>query len=658
MDNEKNKIDYSNNLRSITNEYHDYNEYNRLDVQNNNYKELSSFKEYNTNKEPLKKRAYAPVTIAKLLSSTIVITLAVVMGTSFIFGPSSVVEKVFLESYENSLFVEVMFSEYSSDDNLELVIHNDFTDRVYQVEAYGEEAEEETLYFYSNEVLDLTPNATYSVSIVSGLTTLYKDSITIPPIEEVSHTEVLELYAEYAEELISVSASFSYFNSDDYVLLQLEKDGEIIESITFSEVEAYEDRYYYSNSFSVIDVGTYFVNLYVNEELVSYRIVDVIDNTIHTSVDYFGNEYADLTMYYYLGFIDYRESEEIKIELYQDDSLINSAIITDISQDGDYYSAEGTFENINDGKYKVVILANDNVIYEDNVVIGYIWETALDQMSISNENKMVYLEIPFIEYNENEGVKVRVVHDDQVVKEIEVSDVVQDEFYYFYSEFEVSEYGFYEFYVVIDDTVVFDESADISKNISNTTVSDVRIYPYDDLYLVIVDIDSYDTTEALDITLYDNYNAFVGLVDLEVKQDVTGAYFASFVKNSGEASNAYSYKVFADSTALIKEGEIDKYSVDYYEITPDGLHDGSDGMAYIALYIQEGSPLEYSFLLYNKNNESYPQIHQTIEYMEGTRFYYSFDDLDNGDYVFILFGGDENGMQIQYWEEFTLSNGG
>ncbi|MBO7536494.1 MAG: hypothetical protein J6T34_05100, partial [Bacilli bacterium] len=134
MDNEKNKIESSNSLKAITNEYHDYNEYNSANYSNREFQEFTSFKEFNDNKSSLKARKLSGI-FTKILSSALVITMAVVMGTSFIFEPKSKINDVFIEDYENMLFISIIFSEYYEEDNLELVIKNEFTDRVYKIEA-------------------------------------------------------------------------------------------------------------------------------------------------------------------------------------------------------------------------------------------------------------------------------------------------------------------------------------------------------------------------------------------------------------------------------------------------------------------------------------------------------------------------------------------
>ena len=266
MDNEKNRIEYSNDIKTITNEYHDYDEYNQFNIQKDNYKEIASYKEYNSNKTTFKAQKISSGFV-RLLSSAMIITFAVVMGTNFIFGPKSVIEDVYVDNYDNSLYVSILFSEYASDDDLELVVKNDFTKRVYEIEALEEGNEQDKHYMYFEEVLDLSPNSTYTVSIESGATVLYSERYTIPIKEDIKHTSVLNLNASYSDELIFVNIDFSYFNSDDYVLLQLEKDDEIYESIVIDEAMQNENGYYYDNSFSVIDEGNYLVKVYINDYL-------------------------------------------------------------------------------------------------------------------------------------------------------------------------------------------------------------------------------------------------------------------------------------------------------------------------------------------------------------------------------------------------------
>ena len=187
MDNEKNKIESNNDLQSIYNEYRDYNEYNKLNIQNNDYNEFTSFKEINDNKSSLRARKLSGL-FTKLLSSALVITMAVVMGTSFIFGPKSKISEVFIEGYDTNLFISIMFSEYYEDDDLELVIKNEFTDRVYKIEAFEEGPEEEKQYMYFADVDGLKENVSYHISIESGFNTLYKNDYVIEAKDDIPLT--------------------------------------------------------------------------------------------------------------------------------------------------------------------------------------------------------------------------------------------------------------------------------------------------------------------------------------------------------------------------------------------------------------------------------------------------------------------------------------
>ena len=275
MDSERNKIDYANSLNSITNEYHEYHELNVSKYSNNAYNETTSFKEYNDNKTSLKAKKVSSG-FTKLLSSAIVLTMAVVMGTSFIFGPRSKIDEVFIEGYDNYLFINITFLEYYEDDNLELVVKNDFTNRTFTIEAFEEGSEEEKVYMYFADVHDLKTNATYNISVVSGADTLYTKKYLLKEYEDYqSLTSINSIDASFVDELIMVAINFNEFDENDYVLIELEKDNVIYESIQVEQVMQNETYYSYSNSFSVTEDGTYSVNVYVNSNLEISKQVSV-----------------------------------------------------------------------------------------------------------------------------------------------------------------------------------------------------------------------------------------------------------------------------------------------------------------------------------------------------------------------------------------------
>ncbi|MBO7086179.1 MAG: hypothetical protein J6W25_03585 [Bacilli bacterium] len=409
MDNEKNKIESSNSLKAITNEYHDYNEYNSANYSNREFQEMTSFKEFNDNKSSLKARKYSSIG-TKLLSSAMVITLAVVVGTSFIFGPQSVISEVFIEGYENNLFINILFTDYYEEDNLKLVVSNDFTDRVYDIVPYEEGYEEETWYMYSQEVLDLRTDASYNISIISGANILYKESYTIT--ESPITTSIIEADVGYEEQLIYFDLTFDKFSNNDYVLVELVKDEVILESIPVSGLQPDGDLYYFSNSFSVTENGDYYVNVYINDDLEVSRWVNVLE--VDTSVTEFNHEYGDLTFYYYLSFDNYSEDEEITFGLYQNDELVYIGIVSDIAMvEENYYTASGEVNDIQVGKYIARVFAEGKCIYEEEVGIGY-YVTSISSVELYFITSNIMAIINIDEYDENEELTIHIFSDDVV----------------------------------------------------------------------------------------------------------------------------------------------------------------------------------------------------------------------------------------------------
>ena len=647
MDNEKNKVEYNNTLDFITNEYHDYNEYNKLNIQDGKYKEFTSFKEYNDNKSSLRAKRMSR-TFMKLLSSAMVITLAVIVGTEFIFSPKSKISEVFIEGYDNNLFISVLFSEYDSDDNLELVIKNDFTNRVYKIEPFEEGNEEEKQYIYFLDVNDLKSLTSYNISVVSGANILYSQKYVIEESNEVV-TRVNMLDAMYEDDLIFVNIEFSDFSSEDYVLLQLQRDDLVLESIGISEV-VQDGMYYYDNSFSVVDNGNYYINLYINNNLEVSKLVKV--ENIITSVAELGYEYGDLTFNYYFDFNTYSDDEDIMVALYQDDILIGSSIVSDINNEGNYYTASGEIENIIDGIYIVKVTANGEEIYSKELIIGYIYDTVIEEVSVNNENNNCYLDISFSGYSEEELIEIEIYKDDKFISKYTVDEIIQDGLYIFSNEFEIDEYGIYDFRILINGGMVYEDSFSLVYNVASSIVSNVQIISFVKNILVIVDMGEYDESEDLSIYLTSNHGYDKSL-DLEIHESPTGLVYSTVYDNGGYSNSNFSYIVYANGTAEVSSGTIVYQSTPYIPVSTKHMYDHDDNPPYILLSVDENE-YNWSYLIFNKNGNEYPVLVDASDYFEGTLLYVSLDGYENGDYCFILFENDGTATEPQIWSNFTI----
>lgn len=656
MDNEKNKIESNNDLQSIYNEYRDYNEYNKLNIQNNDYNEFTSFKEINDNKSSLRARKLSGL-FTKLLSSALVITMAVVMGTSFIFGPKSKISEVFIEGYDTNLFISILFSEYYEDDDLELVIKNEFTDRVYKIEAFEEGPEEEKQYMYFADVDGLKENVSYHISIESGFNTLYKNDYVIEAKDDIPLTLVNRIDANYVDELIYVSVEFSDFNSDDFVLLQLEYNGEVIETIPIDQVIQNEYSYIYNNSFSVNSDGEYNVCLYVNNNLEMVSKVDV-QTPAYTTVSYFGNEYGDLIFYYYIDFDNYVSSEIINLSFYLDGDLVKNVELDNIIQEEEYYRCDGEVNDLTDGKYDVVIYANNDIIYQEEIVLGYIWDTVLYELDVNNENTNVYVTLTFSEFSENEIVKLIVYKDDNVFLEELVANPQIDDLYYYEFDYHISEYGYYRYELLIDNYTVYIDEKNIVYNVASSSVSNVQIISFSHNVLVIVDIDEYDVNETLSIYLTSN-KGYDKSFALDLHELATGAgYYAVIYDDGGSSSSDYSYTIYANNTAIITSDTINYQDAKNSNVILEHPYDNDMyPEPYISLDVYD-EEYSWSYLLFNKNGNIYPAIIDANDMFEGTRLYVSLEDLEDGECCFILLENDGTNIEPQLWSNFTLQLGG
>ena len=653
LDNENNKIEYGNTLKSITNEYHQYNEYNNSKYQNKNYYERPSIKEYNANKASVSKLSTKPKLISKLFSSFLVVTIAVVMGTGFIIGPVSKVSEVYIDSYENSLFISVMFEEYSQDDNLELVVKNDFTNRIFQVEAREEGYEEDKMYMYFTDVHDLKANCTYQISIISGINTLYSQSYNYKIVEKQAQTKVTNMDLYYYDELINVFIEFDSFSNDDYILLELEKDNIIYESIVISEARYENEMYIYDNSFSVYDEGEYKVNIYINSEAIISKYIDVSSqSSVISNVDYLEYDYyGDNILYYYICFSEYNSNEEIYLKIYSNSELISSLYLDDIRFDNDSYVASGEIEAY-EGNVTIVVEANNTVIYEDNAYLELQSYTTVSDISVENNDYNVTVYVYFSEYNDSDDIKLVISKDYQDIfnETINGSIIGYTNGYQYSNEIIVDSYGEIQIDVLANNDVIYSVTKDINMTNANSIISNVDGYLYEDKAVFVIDFYEYDNNESISLKLGDNNNVNIDVITSLDNDGLSYAYIEDYYNDNPE------YAIYVNDVVKIYEGVVVGSSLDVdisdVEINVDSVEEAPNVRGVLS---QEVSELYLRFICLSKAIQI--DFVDGIEYLDNLDLFYPFDGLEEGSYVLQIIAKDNGEVKLLYCSEFIVNGG-
>ena len=230
--------------------------------------------------------------------------------------------------------------------------------------------------------------------------------------------------------------------------------------------------------------------------------------------------------------------------------------------------------------------------------------------------------------------------------------------YYYEFDYQISEYGYYRYELLIDNYSVYYDEKNIVYNVASSSISNVQIISFIHNLLAIVDIGEYDANEALSIYLTSD-KGYDKSFALDLHELATGAgYYAVIYDNGGSSSSNYSYTVYANNTAIITSDTIIYQNAKNSNVILEHPYDNDMyPEPYISLNVYD-EDYSWSYLLFNKNGNIYPAIIDATDMFEGTRLYVSLEGLEDGECCFILLENDGTNIEPQLWSNFTLELGG
>ena len=137
------------------------------------------YKEINTGKATAKAKTAANIT--KSLIVLVTATTTGVIGTGAILSGSSGVtaEIAYVSVSDTEVFYEVTLDKYQYDDNITIILYNDFTHREQQVQ------ESKASGYFEN----LKSNMTYTLEVRKGLNVLAKKKVTTDKVYQIDQEE-------------------------------------------------------------------------------------------------------------------------------------------------------------------------------------------------------------------------------------------------------------------------------------------------------------------------------------------------------------------------------------------------------------------------------------------------------------------------------------
>ena len=504
MNNEYNEINYSNSFENKINEYPKYNEYNRSTFQTNNEtKELVSYKEIGKEADEkiyeeqqklvdLAREASSDVAsvtsteaaatteaaastaattttaaaatttaaaattaatsavsmsavITKLVTSFVIVSAAVSFKGNILLGPKSKIKDVFMDHYETSLYISIMFSEFDAEDELELIVKNDFYSKTLVIEPHEEPmGEDEKTFYYNAELENLKRNTSYLVQVVSGINILYSKTVTIEQENVIQQSIITDFNVEYIDNAIMYNISFDSYISDDLIKIEIVNGTEVL----YEELVSNVVNMSYASSYNISIPGEYLVSLYINGYLSDCTRVDIIEPPTTITNLVLTNEDNLIT---YKVFFDYYNAEDdVSVVISSDGTELFAQPIESVTES--LYI--GTYEVTESGTYTFIVYQNDELVQSEyiEITIPPKEESEIEDFYLASDGPVIYYRVYFEKYISDDVIEVTIEYNNTVLLTDTLSNISLEDGYE--GTYEPQEYGTYTFKLYLNSRLI------------------------------------------------------------------------------------------------------------------------------------------------------------------------------------------------------------
>ncbi len=635
MNNEYNEINYSNSFENKIKEYPKYNEYNRSTFQTNNEtKELVSYKEIGKEADEkiyeeqqklvdLAREASSDVAsvtsteaaatteaaastaattttaaaatttaatattaaastvsmsavITKLVTSFVIVSAAVSFKGNILLGPKTKIKDIFVEHYESSLFISIMFSEFDAEDELELIVKNDFYNQTLLIEPHEEYmSEDEKTFYYNAELENLKQNTSYLVQVVSGINILYSKTITIDYEEVVESSIVSSFDVQYIDNAIMYSINFENYILNDIIKVEIAKESEVLYEEYVNDVVSL----YYANSHQMTEPGEYLVSLYINDHLSDSARVDILEPpTALSNISLSENESL---ISYQVSFDYFNENDDVSLVISFDGNELFNQPITTVSE----LSYSGSFSATESGTYTFMVFVNDELADSDfiEVTVAPKEESEIDDFYLASDGPVIYYRAYFTKYVEDDLIQITIEYNDTILYTDTLTNISLEDGYE--GTYEPQEFGTYTFKLYINSRLIDTqtiENEDMSQT-EESIVSELELAQDGEVVYYRVYFDKYvsDDTILVKVTLDEKVVMEDTLQNVSEEDGYEGEFEPS-------ESGIYTFDVYVNSN-LVKTDTIEVESqtppetsvITEFELAQDG------GTIYYRVYFEK-----------------------------------------------------------------------
>ena len=541
--------------------------------------------------------------------------------------PTVLVNFLAMKTSELSILIDLGFESIDTSDDIKLVVKKDSE----IIKTYNLNELVDNLAY--NDTLNVTEYGIYTIEYyLNDTLTDYKEV----DLSQTTSSVILSFSLENDNSTIYYYIDFNRYSTEDQVYINvIDSDGST-ERINVTDIS----QLHSSGEYIVSKEGHYTLDLYVND---TKEKTEEIDITITPNYINSFNAYFDVYLIRYeIDFDEVSETDDIKLvfslngEEYEVET-INLALGNPV---------EDAIEVQENGTFEVVLYINDQAIETKNIEVSIV-ETEIEGFEATNDNGLITYEVMFNSYNPSTSIYVEIYRDlnDTPYK----ADITSDNGFNASGTYQVTRGGTYTLILYVDDkesdryeldvtidseALVNSYTASYSEGFISYSIDFNRISDNETFEIFVmrndVSVDTITLTKPSNYTtLNDSYKVTeVGEYNLELRID--GELIDT--KNVIVETVPEVVETVVSSVDFTSDERIISYSIVFESFNPDDN---------IKVKIQKGETEE-------------ALLDENITIIENLRYEGSLEVNRGGDYVILIFKGDEN---INYEETYvTITN--
>lgn len=413
---------------------------------------LLSEEEQKTGAEEPKKKSNKLQTFLQriLLPTTVAVAAIVTAETVGIVGFSDVtVREAYVETSESGVWYSMELDGYEEGkDELAVEVYNDFerfreplhVEEDYHDQEAGKNPEERHGRFAYGEIFNLRSDTDYTLEVLYGSWTIYKQQIRTAkqeepwqdePHEDPDTGDPTQAWMEFqpSDSMIFYSISIEDFQQTDRFVVRLLRDGKLMAENEAKDIFAEEP--YIAGEFYNLEPDTeYTLQLVKNPESDAERIVTaqtVWTRSVEEIIPEPSFSSTEDSIFYSIPVSEFGADDWFMLLLLENGDGIQEGDTSDLSAENPYLTGE--FHDLQPGtEYTVQLMKNQQVIFEQQITTQGEKVQPREPEFGTTENEIFY-SIPLPEFGADDRFTVFLLENDDEIRGEEFTDLSPDQEY-------------------------------------------------------------------------------------------------------------------------------------------------------------------------------------------------------------------------------------